>query len=166
MRITLEFGNAEKFFTELPKFGKVIELASQYVDFQHVDKDGRDINIMPKEASAAVAPQDVAAPVTPAATSAPVAPPAEEKKAPENTKSEISEGKEKPAEIMPKPVEGDAVDIAACRKVLHAKIKAGYRDEMKALLAKLGAENVSTLNPEKYSEFVSEAGKIGGDGNA
>ena len=67
---------------------------------------------------------------------------------------------------MPKPVEADTVDIAACRKVLHAKIKAGYRDEMKALLAKLGAENVSTLAPEKYSEFVSEANKIGGDGNA
>ena len=87
-------------------------------------------------------------------------------KAPENAKSEAPADKEKPAEIMPKPVEADAVDIAACRKVLHAKIKAGFRDEMKALLAKLGAENVSTLAPEKYSEFVSEADKIGGDGNA
>lgn len=191
MKITLEFTDAERFMKELPQFAKVIGFASQFVQFSRTGKKDGDIDIQADVPDVVIGPggehlvkagdadrvieaaKKVGAYVP---EKAPEKPPketadkvsTETAKAPENAKPEASADKEKPAEIMPKPVEADAVsvDIAACRKVLHAKIKAGFRDEMKALLAKLGAENVSTLAPEKYSEFVSEADKIGGDGNA
>lgn len=190
MKITLEFTDAERFMKELPQFAKVIGFASQFVQFSRTGKKDGDIDIQADVPDVAIgrggehlvkagdadrvieAAKKVGAYVENAPEKAPEKPPketadkvsTETAKAPENAKPEASAGIEKPAEIMPKPV--DAVDIAACRKILHAKIKAGYRDEMKALLAKLGAENVSTLAPEKYSEFVSEANKIGGGDNA
>lgn len=188
MKITLEFTDAERFMKELPQFAKVIGFASQFVQFSRTGKKDGDIDIQADVPDVVIGPggehlvkagdadrvikaaKKVGAYVP---EKAPEKPQDAQKetankvstetaKAPENAKSEASAGAEK----MPKPIEADAVDIAACRKVLHAKIKAGFRDEMKALLAKLGAENVSTLAPEKYSEFVSEADKIGGDGNA
>ena len=193
MKITLEFTDAERFMKELPQFAKVIGFASQFVQFSRTGKkDGDiDIDIQADVPDVVIGPggehlvkagdadrvieaaKKVGAYVENAPEKAPEKPQdapketadkvsTETAKAPENAKSEAPADKEK----TPKPIEADAVDIAACRKVLHAKIKAGYRDEMKALLAKLGAENVSTLAPEKYSEFVSEANKIGGDGNA
>lgn len=191
MKITLEFTDAERFMKELPQFAKVIGFASQFVQFSRTGKKDGDIDIQADVPDVVIGPggehlvkagdadrvikaaKKVGAYVENAPEKAPEKPQdapketadkvsTETAKAPENAKSEASAGNEK----MPKPIEADAVDIAACRKVLHAKIKAGFRDEMKALLAKLGAENVSTLAPEKYSEFVSEADKIGGDGNA
>ena len=191
MKITLEFTDAERFMKELPQFAKVIGFASQFVQFSRTGKKDGDIDIqadipdlvngpngerlaLTNDADRVVeAAKKVGAYVENAPEKAPEKQQnasketadkvsTETAKAPEIAKPEASADKEK----MPKPIEADAVDIAACRKVLHAKIKAGFRDEMKALLAKLGAENVSTLAPEKYSEFVSEADKIGGDGNA
>ena len=191
MKITLEFTDAEWFMKELPQFAKVIGFASQFVQFSRTGKKDGDIDIqadipdlvngpngerlaLTNDADRVIkAAKKVGAYVENAPEKAPEKPQdapketadkvsTETAKAPENAKPEASAGAEK----MPKPVEADAVDIAACRKVLHAKIKAGYRDEVKALLAKLGAENVSTLAPEKYSEFVSEANKIGGGDNA
>lgn len=193
MKITLEFTDAERFMRELPQFAKVIGFASQFVQFSRTGKKDGDIDIqadipdlvngsngerlaLKNDADRVVeAAKKVGAYVENAPEKAPEKQQnasketadkvsTETAKAPEIAKPEASAGIEKPAEIMPKPV--DAVDIAACRKVLHAKIKAGFRDEMKALLAKLGAENVSTLDPDKYAEFVAEANKIGGDDNA
>lgn len=194
MKITLEFTDAERFMKELPQFAKVIGFASQFVQFSRTGKKDGDIDIQADVPDVVIGPngehlalktdadriieaaKKVGAYVENAPEKAPEKSPketadkvsTETAKAPENAKPEASAGNEKPAEIMPKPVEADAVsvDIAACRKVLHAKIKAGFRDQMKVLLAKLGAENVSTLDPEKYAEFVSEADKIGGDSNA
>jgi hypothetical protein len=188
MKITLEFTDAERFMKELPQFARVIGFASQFVQFSRTGKKDGDIDIQADVPDVVIGPggeplvkagdadrvieaaKKVGAYVGNAPEKAPEKPPketadkvsTETARAPENAKSEASADKEK----MPKPVEADAVDIATCRKVLHAKIKAGFRDQMKELLAKLGAENVSTLAPEKYSEFVSEADKIGGDGNA
>jgi len=191
MKITLEFTDAERFMRELPQFAKVIGFASQFVQFSRTGKKDGDIDIQADVPDVVIGPggehlvkagdadwvikaaKKVGAYVENAPEKAPEKPQdapketadkvsTETAKAPENAKSEASAGNEK----MPKPIEADAVDIAACRKVLHAKIKAGFRDEMKALLAKLGAENVSTLDPDKYAEFVAEANKIGGDDNA
>lgn len=194
MKITLEFTDAERFMRELPQFAKVIGFASQFVQFSRTGKKDGDIDIQADVPDVVIGPNgehlalktdadriiEAAKKVGAWAENAPEkasekapekpqdAPkesadkvPAETVKAPENAKSEAPKAPEKPAD-PPK----DAPDIAACRKVLHAKIKAGFRDQMKALLAKLGAENVSTLDPEKYAEFVSEADKIGGDSNA
>ncbi|MCI6172660.1 MAG: hypothetical protein MR671_00125 [Clostridiales bacterium] len=191
MKITLEFTDAERFMKELPQFAKVIGFASEFVTFSRAGKKDGDVEIqadVPKvingpngehlalagdadriiEAAKKVGAYTEKAPEKPqdAPKETDDKVPTETAKALENAKSEASANKEKPAEIMPKPVEDNAADIAACRKILHAKIKAGYREEMKALLAKLGAENVSTLDSEKYAEFVSEANKIGGDNNA
>lgn len=192
MKITLEFTDAERFMKELPQFAKVIGFASQFVQFSRTGKKDGDIDIQADVPDVVIGPggeplvkagdadrvieaaKKVGAYVEKAPDKAPEKPPketadkvsTETAKAPENAKPEAPADKEKPAETAPKPVEADPVDIAACRKVLHAKIKAGFRDEMKALLAKLGAENVSTLDPEKYAEFVAEANKIGGDDNA
>lgn len=191
MKITLEFTDAERFMKELPQFAKVIGFASQFVQSSRTGKKDGDIDIQADVPDVVIGPggehlvkagdadrvikaaKKVGAYVENAPEKAPEKPQdapketadkvsTETAKAPENAKSEASAGNEK----MPKPIEADAVDIAACRKVLHAKIKAGFRDEMKALLAKLGAENVSTLDPDKYAEFVAEANKIGGDDNA
>ena len=165
MKITLEFTDAERFMKELPQFAKVIGFASQFVQFSRTGKKDGDIDIQADIPDVVIGPGGEH--LAEAGDADRVIDAAKKvgayvENAPENAKSEASAGNEK----TPKPIEADPVDIAACRKVLHAKIKAGFRDEMKALLAKLGAENVSTLAPEKYSEFVSEADKIGGDGNA
>lgn len=148
MRITLEFGNAEKFFTELPKFGKVIELASQYVDFQHVDKDGRDINIVPKEASAAVAPQDVAAPVTPAATSAPVAPTTPPKAAQEPMNPPAAA----PAAV---PVADHTYSLNDLAKAGMALMDAGRDGDLRALLQSFGVEALPSLPKDQYGAFAT-----------
>lgn len=190
MKITLEFTDAERFMQELPQFAKVIGFASQFVQFSRAEKKDGDVDIQADVPNVVVGPdgehlaeagdakriidaaKKVGAWVENAPEKAPEKPqdapkesadkvPTETVKAPENAKSEAPKAPEKPTD-PPK----DAPDIAEVRKVLHAKIKAGHRDEMKALLAKLGAQNVSTLDPAKFSEFIAEANKIGGGDNA
>lgn len=194
MKITLEFTDAERFMKELPQFAKVIGFASQFVQFSRAEKKDGDVDIQADVPNVVVGPDgehlaeagdakrviDAAKKVgawvenapEKASEKAPEKPqdapkesadkvPTETVKAPENAKSEAPKAPEKPTD-PPK----DAPDIAEVRKVLHAKIKAGHRDEMKALLAKLGAQNVSTLDPAKFSEFIAEANKIGGGDNA
>ena len=193
MKITLEFSNAERFMKEFPQFAKVIGFAANSVTFSHIDKDGRDIEIqadVPEvidtpdgkkikksdEDRILEAAKKVGAfkEVAPAESSeSPQDAPKESDgksstettKAPEKKKTEASAKSEN---VMPKPVDPPkgTPDIAAVRKVLHTAIKAGHKDEMKALLGKLGAQSVSTLDPSKFTEFITEANKIGGGDNA
>ena len=184
MKITLEFSNAERFMKELPQFAKVIGFAANFVTFSHIDKDGRDIEIQAdgkkikksdedrileaaKKVGAfkEVAPAESSESPQDAPKESDGKSPTETTKAPEKKKTEASA---KPEDVMPKSVDPpkETPDIAAVRKVLHTAIKGGHKDEMKALLGKLGAQSVSTLDPAKYTEFIAEANKIGGGDNA
>ncbi|MCI6173562.1 MAG: hypothetical protein MR671_04805 [Clostridiales bacterium] len=154
MRITLEFGNAEKFFTELPKFGKVIELASQYVDFQHVDKDGRDINIVPKDAPDAVASPEAAAPVPPVTSAAPAAPvaPIAPPVPPKAAQEPMNPPAVAPAAV---PVAEHTYSLNDLAKAGMALMDAGRDGDLRALLQSFGVEALPSLPKDQYGAFAT-----------
>lgn len=193
MKILLEFENAEKFFMELPKFAALIGFSGQFADFEHVKKPDTTSQLRTPELPKISVNADGSHTLTgtdsqigkvaKAAVEAGVAK-TEQKKVPENPQNtqnaadgesssdtvkasapEKTPEKPAPQEAMPKPVDPpkDAPKITDVRKVLHAQIKAGHRDEMKSLLNKLGAKSVSTLDPDKFADFIAEANKIGGE---
>ena len=191
MKISLEFENAEKFFMELPKFAALIGFSGQFADFEHVKKPDTTSQLRTPELPKISVNADGSHTLTgtdsqigkvaKAAVEAGLARTGTEKvpESPQNTQNAVtgessadtvkaSAARTEVADVIPKPVDPpkDNPDIAAVRRVLHAKIKAGHKDEMKALLSRLGAENVSSLNPDKFAEFIVEANKIGGDDNA
>lgn len=154
MKITLEFDNAEDFYRDLPKFAALTGFSAQFANFEHVKKDDTKAQLKDPELPEVVkkdgakfvkgtkeqrAKVDVAQ-----ATSDAI----------DNAEKAKAEPKEAPKEDVP--------DIAAVRKVLHTVIKAGHKDEMKALLSELGASNVTSLDPSKYVEFITKAKEIGG----
>lgn len=49
------------------------------------------------------------------------------------------------------------------RAVLATKAKDGYKNEVRALLNKYGAESLSALATEHYAAVLEEAGGIGND---
>jgi len=73
------------------------------------------------------------------------------KEAEKPAKKEAKEPAKKEAE---KPAGGAALSIDAVRTTLAEKVGA-HRDEIKAKLTELGAKNVTTLEEEKYAEFVA-----------
>lgn len=174
MKITLEFSDAERFMKELPQFANVIGFAAKFVQFSRVDKNTRDIEIqadIPEIRDGKIAKTD-ANRIYDAAKAVGAYTPRNEalgkasespEDAPEESDGSSEKGPENEKLVDSPQVEPDIADV---RKVLHAVIKAGHKDEMKALLSKLGAQNVSTLDPAKYAEFITEANKIGGGDNA
>ena len=168
MKITLEFENAEKFFKELPKFAALINFSGKFTSFNHVKKsdliavlqDPDLPKIIEKDGQRFVQPTDEQCEKLTKAS--------EEAKAmgieaginkKEEAKESAGKKKDEPKEEAKKK---DAPDITEVRQVLHEAIKAGHRDEVKALLEELGAKNVSTLDPKRYADFISGAKKIGG----
>ena len=69
-----------------------------------------------------------------------------------------SEEVEKTAEQKP---EKKACTIEELRAVLLEKRKAGFRDEIKALLAAHGAERLTEIDPGEYEVMMVEAEGIG-----
>lgn len=53
------------------------------------------------------------------------------------------------------------IAIEEVRAVLGEKMRAGYSTEIKALLAKYGAEKLSKIDKSKYSALLKEAEAIG-----
>lgn len=169
MKITLEFENAEKFFKELPKFAALINFSGKFTSFNHVKKsdliavlqDPDLPKIIERDGQRLVRPTDEQCEKLTEAS--------EEAKA-MGTEAGMNKKEEAKAEATEKPKDEpkeeaekkDAPDITEVRQVLHEAIKAGHRDEVKALLEELGAKNVSTLDPKRYADFISGAKKIGG----
>lgn len=165
MKITLEFDNAEDFYRDLPKFAALTGFSAQFANFEHVKKDDTKAQLKDPELPEVVkkdgakfvkGTKEQRAKVDVAQTTSDAIDNAEKAKAkadpaPDSPKAEP---KEAPKEDVP--------DIAAVRKVLHTVIKAGHKDEMKALLSELGASNVTSLDPSKYVEFITKAKEIGG----
>lgn len=83
----------------------------------------------------------------------------------------------KPAKKAPKPtpapVEEETEEVEEKPEITEVQIRAlvkekavKYREEVKAALTKLGADNVSSLKPEKYEKFykyLTSLGKAGDD---
>ena len=179
MKITLEFNNIEEFYKDLPKFAALTEFSGQFANFSHVKKgdtvakledpdlpevverDGtkyvRQTPDQKEKLEAAAAVSDAVKAAEKTKKKEPVADPLAGNMNPPE-KAAPAEPEKKPEA----PKQQAAPDITEVRKVLHAVIKAGHRDEMKALLEKLGAANVTNLDPDKYVEFITEAKKIGG----
>lgn len=61
-------------------------------------------------------------------------------------------------EEHPKPKIYSKEDV---RGILSGKSASGYGKEVKSLLAKYGADKLSTLNPDNYAAVVAEAEAIG-----
>ena len=144
MKITLEFDNAEKFFTELAQFSELMGLARQHVTFNHVPK----------------ATTDPAMPVAgkPADDIVKTAQKAQE--APREKKTEdLPKEQEKPKE-EPKP-KADEGDLATkLRAELNKLMKSGKKDEVKALLKEFGASKFGEVKPENYKAMLDKAAEL------
>lgn len=179
MKITLEFNNIEEFYKDLPKFAALTEFSGQFANFSHIkkadtvakledpdlpeviEKDGekfvKQTAEQKKKVDAAAAVADAVKDAEKTKKKEPVADPlAGNMNPPEEAAPEEPEKKPEA------PKQEATPDITEVRKTLHAVIKAGHRDEVKDLLAKLGAKNVTSLDRGKYTEFIAEAKKIGG----
>ena len=168
MKVTLEFDNEENFFKELPRFAALINFSGKFTSFNHVKKsdliavlqDPDLPKIVERDGQRFVRPTDEQCEKLTKASEEAKAMGTEagiDKK--EEAKESAGKKKEEPKEETEKQV---APDITEVRQVLHEAIKAGHRDEVKALLEELGAKNVSTLDPKRYADFISGAKKIGG----
>ena len=63
----------------------------------------------------------------------------------------------------PKAESHKELKLEDVRAVLATKAKDGYKNEMRALLNKYGAESLSALATEHYAAVLEEAGGIGHD---
>lgn len=81
-----------------------------------------------------------------------------EEDSPKKAKKEPAKPK---AEEAPTKTEEPTYELPDVRKVLAAKSGAGYKAEVKALLAKYGAEKLSEIKPEDYAAVIKEAEVIG-----
>ncbi|MCH4062999.1 MAG: hypothetical protein LKG48_04635 [Lachnospiraceae bacterium] len=179
MKITLEFSNTEEFYRDLPKFAALTGFSGQFANFSHVKKgdtvaklEDPDLpEVVEKDGTKYVRQtQDQKEKLEAAAAVSDAVKAAEKTKKKEPAADPLAGNMNPPEEAAPAepekkpeaPKQEAAPDITEVRKVLHAVIKAGHRDEMKALLEKLGAANVTNLDPDKYVEFITEAKKIGG----
>ncbi|HEO6377053.1 TPA: hypothetical protein VA922_001603 [Streptococcus agalactiae] len=63
----------------------------------------------------------------------------------------------------PKPKPQKELKLEDVRAVLATKSKDGYKNEVRALLNKYGAESLSALATEHYAAVLEEAGGIGND---
>ena len=63
----------------------------------------------------------------------------------------------------PKPKPQKELKLEDVRAVLATKAKDGYKNEVRALLNKYGAESLSALAIEPYAAVLEEAGGIGND---
>ncbi|HEN0106193.1 hypothetical protein [Streptococcus agalactiae] len=63
----------------------------------------------------------------------------------------------------PKPKPQKELKLEDVRAVLATKAKDGYKNEVRALLNKYGAESLSALATEHYAAVLEEAGGIGHD---
>lgn len=179
MKITLEVNNIEEFYKDLPKFAALTEFSGQFANFSHVKKGDtvakledpdlpevveRDGTKYVRQTPDQKEKLEAAAAVSDAVKAA------EKTKKKEPAADPLAGNMNPPEEAAPAepekkpeaPKQEAAPDITEVRKTLHAVIKAGHRDEVKDLLAKLGAANVTSLDPGKYTEFIEEAKKIGG----
>ncbi|MGU7958986.1 hypothetical protein ACS6Z9_03395 [Streptococcus suis] len=67
----------------------------------------------------------------------------------------------KPDQSKPEPKK--EIQLEDVRAVLVTKAKDGYKNEVRALLNKYGAESLSALDTEHYAAVLEEAGGIGHD---
>ncbi|HEO2165610.1 TPA: hypothetical protein VAN82_000239 [Streptococcus agalactiae] len=63
----------------------------------------------------------------------------------------------------PKPKPQKELKLEDVRAVLATKAKDGYKNEVRVLLNKYGAESLSALATEHYAAVLEEAGGIGND---
>ncbi len=73
-----------------------------------------------------------------------------------NAIRELLSGKKEEKADEPKPL-----SIEEVRAVLLEKRKAGFRDEIKALLLRHGADRLTDIDPTEYRTMMAEAEEIG-----
>lgn len=60
-----------------------------------------------------------------------------------------------------KPDKAAPVTLEDVRKVLAEKSRAGFTDEVRAIITKHGAEKLSDIDPSEYESVLSEAEVLG-----
>lgn len=83
-----------------------------------------------------------------------------------NTEEEITVKKATPkvpfeAKAENPVIEKKSITLEEVRKVLAEKSRAGFTDEVKAILTKHGAEKLSDVDPTEYKALLAEAEVIG-----
>lgn len=67
---------------------------------------------------------------------------------------------EEPKQTAENTVTDNNVTIEQIRALVHTKTRSGYRDPIKALLAELGIEKVTELQPNSYSSFFEKVNAL------
>ena len=60
-----------------------------------------------------------------------------------------------------KPDKAATITLEDVRKVLAEKSRAGFTDEVKAIITKHGAEKLSDIDPSEYESVISETEVLG-----
>lgn len=165
MKITLEFSNAEAFFTDLPKFAALIGHASQFAEFDH-DKQGESLRApeLPavsktengykvtgtKEQHEKVAAADKVARATNEAAENlyPGGSPTDERKL---------AAVEAPKHPVIKEPEPDAVDMITVRKALTNLNKRTGENTAHEVIAAFGYDRLVNVPKEKLPELMKIA---------
>ncbi len=186
MKVILEFENIGDFFTQLPRFASLMNFSGQFANITQRPKAETEPTLgeteLPvvdvaegvtrvggtKAETAAEAGKKIEAAYDAAEAAEAAAPWSED--ASEAPRKGAKPGKaskpKKPAEAADGPAEAaqDAPEAPAARvtdadvrKALNALIKAGKRDDVKAILKGFGAGNFSQLDAGQYPEVLKKA---------
>lgn len=186
MKVILEFENIGDFFTQLPRFASLMNFSGQFANITQRPKAETETALgeteLPvvdvaegvtrvggtKAETATEAGKKIEAAYDAAEAAEAAAPWSED--APEAPRKGAKTGKaskpKKPAETADGPTEAapDAPETPAARvtdadvrKALNALIKAGKRDDVKAILKGFGAGNFSQLDAGQYPEVLKKA---------
>lgn len=184
MKINLEFENADKFFSELPKFAALIGIANEFASFTYVKKGDtspvlnpvdvkvyRDADNVVHISGASKEATDEAHDKIAKALDNGVAfvkgqQSSDEKPAESTDKaSEKAEAVNSPAEEektetdpteTPQEASGEVKDTDV-RAALNKLIKGGKRDKVSEILKEFGAKNFSGLKAKDYAAVVEKA---------
>lgn len=187
MKVILEFENIGDFFTQLPRFASLMNFSGQFANITQRPKAETEQVLGETELPAVDVAEGVtrvggtkAETATEAgkkieaaydaAEAAEAAAPLPSEDPPEAPRKAAKPGKagkpKKPAEAADGPTEAAPeapeapaarVTDADVRKALNALIKAGKRDDVKAILKGFGAGNFSQLDAGQYPEVLKKA---------
>ncbi len=141
-----QLAEALKMLTFLDKKDKVEEVKEQAPVVAMQPAPAVEVKPVAKPA-AEVKPKSVPAPITArVATSAPVVDPA----APA---APVAAAPVAAAPVAVSAEEGKTIDKSTITALVQTKIQAGFREDIVGYLAKVGAKNVSAVDPSNYNEF-------------
>lgn len=160
MKISLEFANAEQFFTELPKFAELIQFSAGFATFSRTDE--RRASTLGPVKPLPETEQDAAAGITtvrgtPDQLAAAMGM-GEKEEAVATASAPAQHPEEPPAKAPEEPKTNPKPEDV--RRALNSLIVAKKRDEVKTILGKFGATNLSGISGDDYAAVIAMAEEV------